>query len=68
MDDDLGTPAAVAVIYDVVREGNKLLAAGDSPELRGAASSVRAMLAVLGPRPVRRALVERRRPPTRRPG
>jgi cysteinyl-tRNA synthetase len=48
MDDDLGTPAAVAVIYDLVREGNKLLAAGDSAELRSAASAVRAMLAVLG--------------------
>jgi cysteinyl-tRNA synthetase len=48
MDDDLGTPAAVAAIYEVVREGNKLLAAGPSDELRGAASSVRAMLAVLG--------------------
>jgi cysteinyl-tRNA synthetase len=48
MDDDLGTPAAVAAIYDVVREGNKLLADGDSPALRGAASSVRGMLAVLG--------------------
>src|SRR5262245_3946483 len=30
MDDDLGTPAAVAVIYDAVREGNRLLDAGDS--------------------------------------
>ncbi|MEO5708855.1 MAG: cysteine--tRNA ligase [Nocardioidaceae bacterium] len=48
MDEDLGTPAAVAAIYDVTREGNKLLAGGDSPALRGAASSVRAMLAVLG--------------------
>jgi cysteinyl-tRNA synthetase len=48
MDDDLGTPAAVAAVYDVVREGNKLLAAGPSDALRGAASSVRAMLAVLG--------------------
>jgi cysteinyl-tRNA synthetase len=48
MDDDLGTPAAVAVIYDLVREGNKLLAAGDSAELRGLASAVRAMLGVLG--------------------
>ena len=48
MDDDLGTPAAVAAIHDVVREGNKLLPGGDSPALRGAASSVRAMLAVLG--------------------
>jgi len=48
MDDDLGTPAAVAAIYDVVREGNKLLAEGDSPALRGAAASVRAMLDALG--------------------
>lgn len=48
MDDDLGTPAAVAAIYDVVRDGNKLLGDGDSPALRGAASSVRSMLAVLG--------------------
>jgi cysteinyl-tRNA synthetase len=48
MDDDLGTPAAVACIYDVVREGNKLLTGGDLAALRGAASSVRAMLAVLG--------------------
>ena len=28
MDDDLGTPAAVAAIYEAVREGNRLLAAG----------------------------------------
>ncbi len=48
MDDDLGTPAAVAAIYEVVRAGNKLLADGDTPALRGAASSVRAMLEVLG--------------------
>ena len=52
MDDDLGTPAAVAAVYDVVREGNKLLAAGPSDALRGAASSVRAMLAVLGVDPL----------------
>jgi cysteinyl-tRNA synthetase len=48
MDDDLGTPAAVASIYDEVREGNKLVPAGDSPALRDRAASVRAMLAVLG--------------------
>ncbi|HXH79181.1 cysteine--tRNA ligase [Nocardioides sp.] len=48
MDDDLGTPAAVAAIHDVVREGNKLLAEGPSNALRGNAASVRAMLAVLG--------------------
>jgi cysteinyl-tRNA synthetase len=48
MDDDLGTPAAVAAVYDVTREGNKLLAGGPSDALRGAAASVRGMLAVLG--------------------
>jgi cysteinyl-tRNA synthetase len=48
MDDDLGTPAAVAVIYEAVREGNKLLAGADVDALRSTASSVRAMLAVLG--------------------
>ncbi len=48
LDDDLGTPAAVAAIFDVAREGNKLLDAGDSPALRGTAASVRAMLAILG--------------------
>ena len=48
MDDDLGTPAAVAAIHDVVREGNKLLGDGDSAALRGNAASVRAMLGVLG--------------------
>ncbi len=48
MDDDLGTPAAVASIFDVMREGNKLLASGDRDGARGAAASVRAMLDVLG--------------------
>ena len=48
MDDDLGTPAAVAAIHDVVREGNKLVADGASDALRGNAASVRAMLDVLG--------------------
>ena len=42
MDDDLGTPAAVAVIHDSVREGNRLLADGPSealqPEVRRGAS------------------------------
>ncbi|RHW23585.1 cysteine--tRNA ligase [Nocardioides immobilis] len=48
MDNDLGTPGAVAAIHDVVREGNKLIAGGDSAALRGNAASVRAMLDVLG--------------------
>ena len=52
MDDDLGTSAAVAAIHDVVHDGNKLLAEGDSAALRGNAASVRAMLAVLGVDPL----------------
>ncbi len=46
MDDDLGTPAAVAVLYDAVREGNRQLAAGESAT--ATAGQVRAMLEVLG--------------------
>jgi cysteinyl-tRNA synthetase len=46
MDDDLGTPAAVAVLYDAVREGNRQLAAGESAD--ATAGQVRAMLGVLG--------------------
>ena len=51
MDDDLGTPAAVAAVHEVTREGNRLLGAADPSgrnALRGAAGSVRAMLDVLG--------------------
>ena len=48
MDDDLGTPAAVAVLHDVVRDGNKALTDGDVEAVRLAAASVRAMLDVLG--------------------
>jgi cysteinyl-tRNA synthetase len=48
MDDDLGTPAALAAVQGVVAEGNKALAAGDADSARGALASVRAMLDVLG--------------------
>ncbi len=48
MDDDLGTPAAVAVIYDSVREGNRLAAEGSTQEAGRHAAEVRAMLDVLG--------------------
>jgi cysteinyl-tRNA synthetase len=48
MDNDLGAAAAVAVVYDEVRVGNKLLSEGVSEELRRTAASVRAMLAVMG--------------------
>ncbi|KRA38503.1 MULTISPECIES: cysteine--tRNA ligase [unclassified Nocardioides] len=48
MDDDLGTPAALAALFEVTREGNKLLAGDDLTALRGSAGSVRAMLDILG--------------------
>jgi len=48
MDDDLGTPAAIAVLHNTVRDGNKLLADGDSPALRENLAAVRGMLDVLG--------------------
>jgi len=48
MDDDLGTPAAIAVIHDCVREGNRMLDEGSTEEAGRYAASVRAMLDVLG--------------------
>jgi cysteinyl-tRNA synthetase len=48
MDDDLGTPGALAAVHNTVREGNTALDAGDHRSALGAASSVRAMTAVLG--------------------
>lgn len=51
MDDDLGTPAAVAVIHDRVREGNRLLPAGPSDDLSRTFGEVVAMLDVLGLNP-----------------
>jgi cysteinyl-tRNA synthetase len=48
MDDDIGTPAAVAVLHDTVRAGNKLLADGPSAELTVAVRQVVGMLDVLG--------------------
>jgi cysteinyl-tRNA synthetase len=51
MDDDLGTPAAVAVIHDSVREGNRLLTDGPSDALSQKFGEVIAMLDVLGLNP-----------------
>jgi cysteinyl-tRNA synthetase len=48
MDDDLGTPAALAAVHNVVRDGNSALDAGDDQSARGAAAAVRAMTGVLG--------------------
>ena len=49
LDDDLGTPAAIAVIHEQVREGNRRLAAGESAA--EVAAQVVAMLDVLGLNP-----------------
>jgi cysteinyl-tRNA synthetase len=48
LDDDLGTPAALAAVHGAVREGNAALDAGDHTAALTAAGSVRAMAAVLG--------------------
>ncbi|MEP6598683.1 MAG: cysteine--tRNA ligase [Actinomycetota bacterium] len=48
MDDDLGVPAALAVVYDAVKNGNAALDAGDLDTGRQAAREVVAMTEVLG--------------------
>lgn len=48
MDDDLGTPGAVAVLYQAVRDGNTALAAGDSAVAQERLAEVLGMLGVLG--------------------
>src|SRR5690606_4574213 len=48
MDDDLSVPQALAVVFDTVREGNRMLSAGERDGLRDNLASVRAMLGVLG--------------------
>ncbi|MDN5763574.1 MAG: cysteine--tRNA ligase [Microlunatus sp.] len=48
MDDDLGTPGAVAVLYHAVRDGNTALAVGDTATAAARLGEVQAMLAVLG--------------------
>jgi cysteinyl-tRNA synthetase len=48
MDDDLGTPSALAAVHKTVTEGNAALDSGDDTAARGAAGSVRAMTGLLG--------------------
>ncbi|WP_395108616.1 cysteine--tRNA ligase [Actinomadura sp. SCN-SB] len=48
MDDDLGVPQALAVVHEVVREGNNALASGDLDQVRSRLASVRAMTGTLG--------------------
>ena len=48
LDDDLGTPGAVAALYQAVREGNQALDAGRTEDAVRAYLQVKAMLGVLG--------------------
>ncbi|MCW2678170.1 MAG: cysS [Modestobacter sp.] len=48
LDDDLGTPAAVAVVHEAVTRGNTALAEGNDAVVTAELGSVRAMLGVLG--------------------
>ncbi len=59
MDDDLSTPAAVAVIHDAVRDGNKLIAEDDTEGVLQSLGAVRLMLSVLGLDPLAEPWVSR---------
>jgi cysteinyl-tRNA synthetase len=48
MDDDINTSKALAVVHDLVRDGNAALGEGDNAEVARALAPVRAMLGVLG--------------------
>lgn len=48
LDDDLGTPAAFAVVHNTVRQGFTALDSGDDATALAAAGAVRAQLGVLG--------------------
>ncbi|MDS1270231.1 cysteine--tRNA ligase [Lipingzhangella sp. LS1_29] len=48
LDDDLGVPAALAVVHGLVRDGNTALSAGDKERVAELAGQVRQTLAVLG--------------------
>jgi cysteinyl-tRNA synthetase len=48
MDDDLAVPQALAVVHEVLKEGNNALSSGDAETVAAALGEVRAMLGVLG--------------------
>jgi cysteinyl-tRNA synthetase len=48
LDDDLGTPGALAAVHGAVREGNAALDSGDRDAAERSAAAVRAMTGVLG--------------------
>lgn len=51
MDDDLGTPVALAVLHDTVRAGNHAFDGGEGDRVSAARAAVLAMLDVLGLNP-----------------
>lgn len=48
MNDDLGTPGALAVLFSTIREGNSALGSGDREAALAARSAARSMLTVFG--------------------
>ncbi|MFT4044110.1 MAG: cysteine--tRNA ligase [Gordonia sp. (in: high G+C Gram-positive bacteria)] len=52
LDDDLGVPAALAVVHNLVRQGNTALESGDFDDALAAASTVRATMGILGVDPL----------------
>jgi cysteinyl-tRNA synthetase len=48
MNDDLGTPAAVAALHNAVKDGNQALEAGDRDQIACRLSQVSGMLMILG--------------------
>jgi cysteinyl-tRNA synthetase len=48
MDDDLGTPAAMAVLFNTVKAGNVAIEAGDTDAIAVSYAEVLAMLSILG--------------------
>jgi cysteinyl-tRNA synthetase len=59
MNDDLGSPAAIAVLHDTVRAGNKALTDGDRDSAAAILDRVRAMLDVFGIDPLAEPWVTR---------
>lgn len=52
MNDDLSVPAGLAILHNLVAEGNKAVSAGDKPLVVEQLATVRAMLGVLGLDPI----------------
>jgi cysteinyl-tRNA synthetase len=48
MDDDLGTPGAMAVLFNTIKQGNVAIDAGDTEAATAALAAVSSMLDVLG--------------------